>query len=245
MKIKILLILAASLLFAGCSKNKNNSSTQNEQRSIKNVTFYLKNLGAWGYKNEKDLDKNFNNIDRNNKKYFNFGNSFLGIQMKNTAKNIYYLVKEPDNEKYWLDSSALTEKFIVINKNDVSTYLQPDPDSKTSIKLQPGDFGCFLDEHGEWILVDFYALRPYEKNGQKVWVGKKWINEGYITDINAAMQAYYLYLSYYFTFVQKIKNKTKAIEFANKSLDVNNGQETDITFVVKNFLNELQSGKYF
>jgi hypothetical protein len=243
---KFLILIILTFFIFSCFKNKNNSGTNDDLKTIQNLTLYFKDFGGWAYKNEKDLDKDLKIIDKKNKKYFEFGNSFIGITTKKTSKNnIYYNVKQPDNEEYWILKDQLTEKFIIINKNDVSTYNEPNVDFKSTIKLQPGDFGYFIEENGEWVQVDFYAYRPYEKNGQRFWVGKKWINESYSSDLNSAMQAYYLFFAYNFTFNAKNKNKTKAIEYAKKALDLNNGEETDITFVVKNFLNELESGKYF
>lgn len=140
-----------------------------------------------------------------------------------------------------MPKDSLTEKFIVINQTDVNCYEYPEPTYITPIKLQPGDFGLFVKEQDGWIEVEFSAYRPHKlKDDKRKWVGKKWIKDGYTEDLNAAKEAYYLYFAYHRNIIKK--DSKEAIEMLNKALEVNAGEETEITYVVKDYLNELESG---
>ena len=147
-----------------CKKDKvlNNDN----EKAVENVTQYVKDFGAYVYKNEEDLGKEPKEVK--DKEWFEFGTKFTILKSKNINNKDYYNIQLPDKTKYWVLKDALAEKFIVIIQNDVDTYSQPDQDFKTGIKLQPGDFGIYLKEQDGWINVDFKAYRPQKEGDEEV-----------------------------------------------------------------------------
>ena len=205
--------------------------------TIENITQYVKHSSAWLYANEEDLGKKPGEVKE--KKLVYFGNKITVVSSKKINDKEYYIVQLPDKTEYWGEKDYFAIKFIVINQSDVACYSQPDISFKTNIKLQPGDFGIFEEEMDGWVSVNFKAYRPYVKDGERKWVGKRWIKEGYIDNLETSKEAYYLYLAYYWN-IQK-DNKEKAIDMLNKALAINGGVESEITYVIKDYLNEIKS----
>ncbi len=250
MKKLLFINLLIILLFpsVSCVKKKNNdaqnkesavseSSSDNSQSDITNVTQYVSSYGVWAYANESDLGKKSGDVKE--KMYLNFGSPVTIIGSKKENNIEYYKIQLPDDTTYWSPKENFAEKFIVINKTDVLCYTQPDTGYATQLKLQPGDFGIYVKEKNGFINADFYAYRPYKPGDEKKWVGNVWLKEGYTDNINAAREAYYLFLAY--ASLQKNK-KDDAKTYLDKALEASETYgETDITPVVKDQLNELKT----
>ena len=88
--------------------------------------------------------------------------------------------------------------------------------------------------------ADFITYRPTEPGGEFQRVGNKWINTGYTDDLRTAKEAYYLNLAYYYIYSSE-KNQEKAIERLEKALNINVDTDTEITHIIKNLMNELES----
>lgn len=230
----VTIILSLLFTFYNCKKEK----TEDETIPVENVTQYLREWGAWVYSNEEDLGKDQKNVSNDNKEYLEFGSKFTVILEKNINGKMYSKIQLPDRSEYWIKSDLLAIKFIVINKNDIACYEQPDNDYITLIKLQPGDFGIYQEEIDGWIKTDFLAYRPYKQDSKRKYVGERWIKEGYTSDLKSSKEAYYLYLAYYWNIVKN--NKEKALEYLNKGINVNAGQETEISYVLKDYLKEIE-----
>jgi len=209
---------------------------------IENVTQYMK-YDSWVYANEEDLGKKANEVK--DKKLLNFGNA---VVVKNSLKiedKTYFKIQLPDNSEYWISQENLVKKFIIINKQDVKCYENPDDTYISKFKLQPGDFGILQQEGTEdWIKVEFWAYRPIKEDGDKLWVGVKWIKDGYTSDMSVANQAYYLYYAYRNLYANpKNPNQVEAIKFLKEAVDVQGGVETEITPVIKELLTQLEAQK--
>lgn len=254
-KLSIILLIAV-LLFASCGKDKKgtdgtNGGTTTETDKKDNgkissdmVTQFCKIDGLLAYTQEANIGKKWaemKSLGSNEYYWLYFADKVTVKKQKVVGDKSYYQIQLPDGNAYWADAASFTTKFIVINSNDVKTYRQPEEGSvPTPVKLQPGDYGVFKMKKDNFIQVDFYAYRPAKTDGDRVWVGTKWIKEGYTDDIFAAREAYYLYLAYFYQ-LQK-NNVDKAIEFAQKAVDANGGEVTPISNVVKDYLEELQYG---
>lgn len=200
-------------------------------------TQYVKEYGIYVYQNEEDIGKESKDVKE--KEYLEFGSKLTVLKSKQIQGKEYLKVRLPDKSEYWANKENLTEKFIVINQDDVDVYDQPDKDYKTGVKLQTGDFGIFVKEQEGWINVEFFAYRPVKEDGERKWVGNKWIKGGYTDDLNAAREAYRLYLAY-FSKISK-NDKNKAIKYVNEGLEVNKGDKSSIYSALENYLNELES----
>ena len=228
--ILIFIILLISPI--NCRKNQ----VHDNEGAVENVTQYIKDYGAYVYKNEEDLGKEAKEIK--DKEWFEFGTKFTILKTKTIGEKDYYNIQLPDKTKFWIPKDSLTEKFIVIIQNDIDVYRQPDQDFKTGIKLQPGDFGIFIKEQDGWYNVDFKALRPLKQGDEeRKWVGQAWIKEGYTDNIFAAKEAYFLYLAYYNYIINK--NIKRAINYLNQALEVNKGDKSEIYPIIEEYLEEL------
>ena len=141
----------------------------------------------------------------------------------------------PDGSEYWVAANALVDKFIVITREDVLCYKQPDTDYADTILLQPGDLGLFSKEMDGWINAEFLAYRPVEPGGEIKRVGSKWIKGGYTEDLSTAKEAYYLSLAYYYLY-SKDKDVKKAVERLEKAASINVTGDTEITYVINDLL---------
>lgn len=241
MKLKILAILTVlSLLFSNC--NKKSSLTQEEKESssvVENVTQYVKN-SCYGYANESDIGKDPQNVKE--KVLLKFGNAVKVKGSKKIKEKIYYKIALPDNSEYWINKENIAKKFIVINKNDVKCYDNPDETFITKFRLQPGDFGILLQEGpDDWIKVEFNAYRKLKEYGERVWVGVKWIRDGYTTDLKLANQAYLLSIANFY-YIQK-KEPKNAIPYLKEALSVEGAEESELTPIIKEMLSTIEKGE--
>lgn len=225
-----ILIIALVFSFLNCKKIK-----LTEEESVESVTQYIKE-SVWAFEKEEDLIKDPKEVKE--KKLLEFGDKITVLKMKKIEEKEYYNIQLPDKTKLWVPVKNVTEKFIIINQNDVETYKQPEQDYKTGVKLQPGDFGIFVKEQDGWINVDFFAYRPLKDGEDRKWVGNKWIKEGYTEDIKAAREAYYLYLSCFYK-ISKNDNTT-ALKYIKLALDANKGDQSEIYSVIEEFQKELE-----
>ena len=221
----LIFILILSIL--GCKKGLGGGSSK---------VRYIKSYGSYVFQNEEDLGKNAKEVKE--KKYLEFGSKLTLLKSKEITGKEYLKVQLPDKSEYWIDNESVTEKFIVINQKNVEVFDQPDTDYKTGIKLQPGDYGLFVKEQDGWTNVEFFALRPFSEDGERKWVGNKWIKGGFTNNVKAAKEAYLLYLAYYY----KInKNDTdKAMKYLEEALEVNKGDKSEIYSALEDYANELE-----
>ncbi|MBP5706434.1 MAG: SH3-like domain-containing protein [Spirochaetales bacterium] len=229
-------IIMLLCLLATCKKGDNtlnNIKNENNEAVVENQTQYVSDWSAVLYTSEADVGTDYKKLANDKFTILYFGSKVTVKSEKSINKKEYYKVQLPDTSEYWADKSQFSERFIVINKEHVSTYNQPDLDYVTAIKLEPGDFGIFKKEMNGWIQVDFYAYRSLKDGGDRKWVGTKWIQDGWTEDITCAKQAYYLYLATY-NELQK-NNKDKALEMLAKANEATDKAETEISYV----LNEM------
>ena len=243
MRIKYILIGILFLLILNCKKDgsSDNSGKKEDENLviIENPTQYIKESGGYFYKDLSDVNTPIKDLKPDQYLWVEFGGKVTAIDIKKVNNVEYYKIQLPDKSVYWAKKDLFTSKFITINKANVLCYKQPDNDWATSIKLQPGDFGTLIKEEDGWINVEFRAYRPTKDGGERKWVGTYWIKEGYTDDINTAKQAYYLYQAYYYNLIKK--DNKNAIEMLKKALTTVE-QETEITYVIREFLEELESG---
>ena len=79
---------------------------------------------------------------------------------------------------------------------------------------------------------------PRGKKEQGIWVGNVWLKTGYTEDTKVARESYILSRAYNDLYGKNV-NPDSAIEKLKQALEINNGEETEITYVIKNLLNQL------
>lgn len=244
----ILLSLFSYCLFSyyGCKKDNNRSVTINTATTVReeedlnfieNATQYVKVNGCYFYKNLEDVNTPIKQLKSDSYLWVDFGRKINVLDIKKVNNDYYYNVQLPDKSIYWAKKDFFTTKFITIIKTNVLCYEQPDTNWGATIKLQPGDFGTLIKEDDGWLNVEFKAYRPIKDNGERRWVGTYWIKEGYTDDINTAKQAFYLYMAYYYKLIKK--DTKNAIEMLKKAFYIVNDEETEISYVIRDFLKEL------
>lgn len=263
-KISIILLiatLALALTFTGCG-NKGKKTTDNGASGSKEttttedtkkedgkvssdmVTQFSKVDGMLAYAKEENIGKAWSEMkamDKSEYYWLYFADKVTVKKQKTVGDKVFFYFELADGNKFWANADNFTSKFIVINQAEVKTYRQPEEGSVPNFtRLQPGDYGVFKMKKNNFIQVEFFAYRPAKSDGERVWVGTKWIKDGYTDDIYAAREAYYLYLAYYYQISKG--DVDKAIEFAQKAVDANGGEVTPISNVVKDYLEELQYG---
>jgi hypothetical protein len=242
-KMLSLLIIIVLILSFSCKKKTDDTSTttsSQEELTDKPVdnssvsTDQFINTSVWVYGNEADIGKS-----ANTNKFMEFGNKISIVDNKKIGDKDYSQIQLPDKKKYWVEKRFLSEKFITINMPDVDCYSQPDGSFKVkNIKLQPGDFFNYLGEQDGFIKVSSVSYLPRDKNGAVIWLGEKWLKEGFTEDINVAKDAYQL-AQVYNTLYGKNQDKTKAIQLLK---DLNeNSSSTEISDYTKKLQSELES----
>jgi hypothetical protein len=208
-----------------------------ESHQTEEVVQYVK-YGVWFYSREEDLGKEARDVDRANRKLMDVGSRITTLEQKEREGVLYSRVRLPDKSEYWVQSEALVDRFIVINVPDVLCYKQPDDTFADTVFLQPGDMGYFIEQQEGWIKANFLAYRPREPEGERLWVGERWIKDyGYTGDIMAAKEAYYLFLANRELITRD--NPTKAAEFLETGLNVNVVGDTEITSVLRDLLRKI------
>jgi len=227
------------LFFYSCKKDGASdkiTEDTNLSRVTYNTTQYLK-YQAWLYLNKDDLGKLAKDVK--DKILLEFANKVIVLKDAKVNEKVYFNVSLPDKSNYWIAKEHLTEKFVTINQPDVVCYKQPDSAYVNSnIKLQPGDFAYFVKEQDGFINVDFISYMPRTKNKQSTWVGNVWIKDGFTDDFKIARESYLL-ARVYNDLYGKTPNKDGAIQKLREAQDINGGEETEITYVLKTLLNEL------
>ncbi len=237
----IFLFLSILIFIFECKKESSINTTlvDNEKINfIENPTQYVKERGCYFYKDLSDVNTPIKDLKADRYLWVDFGRKVTIIDVKKVNEDSYYKLQLPDKSIYWAKKDFFTSKFITITKSNVVCYKQPDNDWATTIKLQPGDFGTLLKEEDGWLNVEFRAYRPTKDDGERKWVGTYWIKEGYTDDINTAKQAYYLYMAYYYHIIKK--DDKNAIEMLKKAFSAVNDEETEITYVIRDFLQQLE-----
>ncbi len=211
-----------------------NENTSSEE--YKNSTLYAK-YQVWIYSNESDTGKAAKDVK--DKMLLEFGNKVIVEKSKKIANKIYLNLSLPDKTTYWASKDHFTEKFITVNQPDVLCYKQPDVAYiNSNIKLQPGDFAYFVKEQDGFINVDLISYMPRFKKDQVTWIGNVWIKEGFTDDLKIARESYILARAYNDLYGKK-NDKEGAIQKLKEALDINGGEETEVTYVIKILLNEL------
>lgn len=235
-----IIMLTLALIFAfNCSKKSSATSNEKEESaSLENTTQYIKG-SCWAYTNEADIGKQPSDVQE--KKLMKFGNTITVKGSKKIKGDTYIKISVPgDDKEYLVKKENVAKKFVIINQNDVKCYENPDESYITKFKLQPGDFGVVVQEgQDDWIKVEFNAYRPVKENGERVWVGTKWIKGGYTSDLTAAQQAYLLSLANFY-YIQK-KDPKQAIEYLKEAINVENGSGTEIFPIIQETLAEVEA----
>ncbi|MCG8570798.1 MAG: hypothetical protein MJB14_11725 [Spirochaetes bacterium] len=242
MKKSIIPVIIILLLFTNCKKEEKTSTDSQEKIMINpemQIQYAIQDY-ILTYAKKENVGKSWKEMkDMDSSEYFwlSIGNKVKVLQETNANGFDSYLFELPDGTQYWVEKEYLTHKFMIINANDTATFSQPDQDYKGKLKLQTGDFGIVKEEKNGFFLVEFKAYQPFKEGADPKYVGEVWINSGYTNDVNAAKEAYYLYLAKYYD-LQK-NDLTKAVENLNKGLEINNGSPTDITHVLQEYLADL------
>ncbi len=242
MKKIVFLFLIVSLCMFSCKKGNEPVPEEKEAKGMDNIekTQYLK-WATWVFSNKDDLGKDAKDVKE--KKLLEFGNKVeITDELKHNDK-LYYQIKLPDESTYYVLASNLTEAFIIITDTNISTYSQPSEDYPiTKYKLQPGDFAYFVKNQNGFISVEFISYLPNrEKNKDATWpTSPAWLVEGvgYTTDTKAARDGYFLARTYNKMY-GKAKDKDGAIKDMQDYLNDDGLVETDVTYVIRNLLNEL------
>ncbi|MCG8569297.1 MAG: hypothetical protein MJB14_04085 [Spirochaetes bacterium] len=251
MKKIIVTILILAFLLSSCkdSKQTTEEKTDSKEQSVsisippEKVTQYAYPDWVLTYEKKEDIGKNRNQVKEAGNKYYylRIGDKVTVIEESIYNKKPCYLFQLPDDSQYWVEKENLVEGFVVITKVDgVDTYAQPDTDYATAFNMQVGDFGIYKEDKNGFVKVDFKAYRLASQEAEKrTWVGEKWIQEGYITTIKVAKEAYYLYLAYFYM-IQK-NNPEKAIQQLEAGLELHPDEMTEITHVLKQYKAELEA----
>lgn len=239
---KIFLGLLVFISVISC-KEKNNTA-QIDEGVLKNIqttpvvkqdlkqndVYYTKNLMNIGYINRDDVGKKIQQLAKGSYHRLGIGVKVECLQAEFDGEKEIFLVEMGNSKKVWMDMNDLTKGVIVINKPNVITYDIPDTDWMTEQNVQQGDLGYIITSYNDWLFVDFRGYRPYGSEGEKVWIGRKWIrNSDYIMDGDLAGQAMYLYFAYYqlmndrkddaVTNINYAKKITSNFPFMNRLLD--------------------------
>ena len=236
----VVLIFSFSCKKDDISNNTTTTELTNTEDVISNKTYnttqYVK-YQVWLYSNENDIGKAAKDVK--DKTLLEFGNKVTITKDKKAGDKVYYNVSLPDKSTYWIADEHLTEKFITVNQPDVICYKQPDSAYiNSNIKLQPGDFAYFVKEQDGFVNVDFISYMPRLKKDQVAWVGNVWIKDGFTDDFKIARESYIL-SRVYNDLYGKNPNKENAIQKLKDALEINGGEETEVTYVIKTLLNEL------
>lgn len=242
-KFIVFMLAAVCLGTFSCKKNEETQNDEQKQQQIpvEVVTQYIRNRG-YIYQNAEDVNVPLKNLKPEVYKLMSFGDKVSVLYETTLGKDQYYRVQLPDTTEYWALKALFTEKFIVINKPHVLCYTQPDSDYVPAVKVEPGDFGYFVKELNGWVLVDFNCTyRSYKEGQPRKWVGQYWINTGYTDDLKCAKQAFYLSRANYNLLGEKTVDKESAIANLKKAFEVTNNENTEISFVLKDLLDELET----
>jgi hypothetical protein len=224
-----------------CKKEEVTPEVDNEELVTAVTQYVYKQFytGTYVYVNESDIGKKDSEIK--DKKWLKIAQKVTVKSKKKIGGESYYLIQLADTTEYWIKADMLVEKFITINQADVSCYNLPDDDEIPTHRLQPGDFGAFMEvsrTNPDFMKVQFLAFRGLNPDDEPKWVGEKWIKGGYTDNLNAARQSYFLALAYNQLYARK-PNKEKAIKFLEDAIDATAGAETSVTSIITSLKSEL------
>ncbi len=197
---------------------------------------FVKYESMWTFSNDGDIEKPLKDVKA--KTLLHFGNKVTVTGNKKIKDKFYLYVILPDSSKVWGPMDYFTEKFIVINQANVSTFTQPDKSYVGKIKLQPGYLGYLIKEKDGFINAEFYHYSAKTEKDKPVWIGEVWISGGYTDKIDAATQASYLRLAYNYMYgkTPDLKAATAAL---NNGLNALDGAESEVAYVLKAELDKL------
>ena len=227
---KIFLGFLILISVVGCKKkvaeSVNVESTQNIVQTItttkqdlkQNDIYYTKNLMNLGYINREDVGKKWQQLAKGSYHRLGIGVKVICQQVEFDGEKEIFLVEMENSKKVWMDMEDLAKGVIVISKPNVITYEIPDTDWMTQQNVQQGDLGYVITSYKDWLFVDFRGYRPYADSEEKVWIGRKWIqNTGcYVMDGDLAGQAMYLYFAYYQLMKDKKDDAITNLNYAKK-----------------------------
>jgi hypothetical protein len=249
MKKTALGILILTLLFAfSCKKNSSDNTTtvtimedSDSSNSVsKGQIYYVKYNQIWSVKNEEDLGKSYDTVERNSKKLLDFGNDGTVIKSKTVEGKDYLLLKIPDDE-VWVEKRYVTERFFLIKDTDVKVYKSPgDNYLDKEIKLQQGDLGFFIKEDNGFYNIQLNRYLPRGRNNEVVWVGEIWIKDGFIDDdFETVREAFQLSRAYEFLYNKKSLNTDSAIKILRQTVEDFQSSPTQISGITANLLMNL------
>lgn len=196
---------------------------------------------VWIFARREDLGKAAGEVPREHRTLIEVGSRVTTLEEaagpNGGEAGRWARIQLPDGTEHWVAARHLVDRFIVISRRDVLCYDQPDATFATTIFLQPGDFGYFLDEQEGWIKAAFHAYRPREPEGEPLWVGERWIkSSGFTDDVLAAKEAYYLYRAR-----RELRRDAQgaAVEHLLRADGINVLEDTEITPVIRSLLAEL------
>lgn len=231
---KLIIILLFTLVLFTCTKSKGPKETYQK------VNAYIKEMDVWAISDENELNKKISDIK--NKLNLFFGDQVIIVGEKNINQMDYYRITVKNNKnEYWIRKDFIAKDFIIINKKDTVVYEIPDENYSIKAVLQPGDLGIVLKVQGEWLFVNFWAYREKNDPAKKDFIGNMWIkkSKNYIQNIDAAKEAYYLYLAYYYIYTDK--NLNVANNYIDKALGISTQKKkkTEITPVIAEIKKEI------
>jgi hypothetical protein len=201
---------------------------------------------GWFYVNDGDIGKDPKEIKGKDWKQLFFGNKVIVVNNKKVKDAVYLCVQLPDKSKCWGRIDYFTQKFIVITKKDLVCYTQPDDSYTAKFKLQPGYLGYYIKEESGFIYASFQFYRPKKAGDKSLYINKVWIKsmEGiYTDDIDTAAQADYLTTAYNYLYSDKTPNVSAALSALKKGLELNDGEETQVTDILRQLNDELSGGQ--
>lgn len=244
------LLMAACLLLVGTHARgeklglgSQEAGPPPEQPADKHAVQYTR-YPVWVFARREDRGRRAADVPREQRTLLDVGSRVTTLEVvegPDEEGEPWARIQLPDGTEHWVEARHLVDRFIVITRGDVLCYDQPDATFATTIFLQPGDFGYFIDEQEGWIKAAFHAYRPREPEGEPAWVGERWIkSSGFTDDVMTAKEAYYLYRAR-----RELRQGAEeaAIDLLRRAENVNVLEDTEITPVIRALLEELTAGR--
>ncbi len=231
--VTITMLLILLILSFSCSNKKirdEQKPTVAKTKIVDKEIFYLKNYTEYGYLLKSDIGKEINRLDKS--KYFklNFATKVSVIDVTYKDEKEYVLAECEGIEKLWINRDCLSRGFVVINTNDSKTNFLPNSNSETSLKLQAGDLGYIFSNYNGYTNADF-KLYVTDENNKKSYAGNRWVSDAsYISNIDAAKQALYVYYA-------QINYERNNFKETNNFLDIAEKITNSYSFLNEKILN--------